>query len=332
VSTAGSGAFTGDTFDLSGLETVDGVNGVAPADYDLLVTQTFEVENAAGTQIGTFGADVANSSDVLGNSTQDILVTSSSGDAPTVGSVIDYAFLSDSGSSTYSVYSDIPSTTGSDTITDSIVSPYGSFNVPTTFDAAAGLADSLNGTSPLGTAIDLPDSYDITPDSTSPETTTIDGIDGIQPGYSEVQGTQLFAYDPATGPVGTFDADVAQSAVSFGNSTQEQLVVTSDVSGSAPAVGSVFEVYNYGDGYETIYSDVPSATGSDTITDTFVTPFGDFNMPDSYDAAAALGGTSIDSGASTAAVTDVLGSLDTGALADLFPNIDAALNALSSLF
>ena len=345
VSIAGAGtdatgdSLTGATFVLSGTETVDGVNGLPPVDYDLLGTQTFDVDNASGTQIGSFSVDVANSSDFAGNSTQDVLVTSSSGDAPAVGSVIDYFFLLGSHDSVYNVYSDIPSTTGgADTITDTVVTPLGNSAIPIDFDAAAGLADELDGTSPVGTAIDLPNDYDITPEGSG----TIVGIDGIQPADIDVQGTQEFGYtDLATGQTGTFDADVAQSTISFFNTIpQEQLVVTSS-SGDAPAVGSVFEIYNYGDGYESIYSDIPSTTGSNTITDTFVTPFGDFQIPDTYAAAAAFAADSstnfADPGASTAAA-DLLSSLDpsaaadTGAFVDLFPHLDAALNLLAGLF
>ena len=229
------------------------------------------------------------------------------------------------------------------------MSPYGSFAIPIDFDAANGLADVLNGTSPLGMDIDLPNVYDITPDSSSPG--TIVGIDGIQPEDIDVQGYQLFDYDPATGPGGTFDADVAQSAIIFGNSTQEQLVVAKTSSGDAPAAGSVFEVYNYGDGYENIYSDIVSTTGGpNTITDTFVTPFGDFNVPDTYDAAAALASDSsqnfADPAAPAALSADLLNmldpsalssadpsaALDAGAFADLFPHLDAALNLLAGLF
>ncbi|MGB8206927.1 MAG: hypothetical protein WCF69_04845 [Mycobacterium sp.] len=308
------------------------------------------MDDASGDPIGTFTADVANSSDILANTTQDLLVTSSSGDAPAVGSVYDYFFTGTAGSdSTYNVYSDVPSTTGgTDTITDSVVSPYGSFAIPIDFDAANGLADVLNGTSPLGMDIDLPNVYDITPDSSSPG--TIVGIDGIQPEEIDVQGYQLFDYDPATGPGGTFDADVAQSAIIFGNSTQEQLVVASS-SGDAPAAGSVFDVSNYGYGYKNIYSDIVSTTGGpNTITDTFVTPFGDFNVPDTYDAAAALASDSsqnfADPAAPAALSADLLNmldpsalssadpsaALDAGAFADLFPHLDAALNLLAGLF
>jgi hypothetical protein len=218
-------------------------------------------------------------------------------------------------------------TGGTDTITDSVVSPFGSSTIPIDFDAANGLAGVLNGDSPLGMDIDLPSAYDISPDASS--IGTIVGIDGIQPEDIDVQGYQLFDYDPTTGSGGTFDADVAQSAIIFGNSTQEQLVVAQDVSGNAPAAGSVFEVYNYGDGYENIYSDIVSTTGSNTITDTFVTPFGGFNVPDTYDAAAALASDSSHNFADPAApaalsadllnILDPSAALDAGAFADLFP-------------
>jgi hypothetical protein len=318
VNVDGAGAFTGDRFVVAGPESIGGVNGISPTDYDLLGTQTFDVDNASGTQIGTFTADVANSSDILGNTTQDMLVTSSSGDAPPVGSVYQYFFFTGtaSGDSEYNVYADIPSTTGgADTITDTLVSPGGSSNVPIDFDAAAGLAGVLNGESDLANAISIPTVYDITPATTG----TIVGIDGIQPEDVEVDGYQQFNWDNlATGQTGIFDADVAQSTIIFGNTTQEQLVVTQDVSGHAPGVGSVFEVNNYGSGVENIYSDIVSTTGGpNTILDTWVTPFGTFNVPDSYDAAATLAGASfqnmLDPGAQAAAA-DLLSILDPSAV------------------
>jgi hypothetical protein len=338
VGVAGAGAgFTGDTFVLAGPETIEGINGIAPADYDLLGTQTFDVDNSAGEQIGTFTADVANSSDILGNTTQDMLVTSSTGDAPAVGSVYDYFFTGTAGSdSTYNVYSDIPSTDGgSDTITDTLVSPYGSSPALIDFDAASGLAGVLDGTSPLATGMSTT-AFDITPDtSTSPDAdATIVAIDGIQPEDIDVQGTEEFNWDPGTDQAGVFDADVAQSTIIFGNTTQEQLVVTQDVSGDAPQAGSVFEVYNYGDGFEQIYSDIVTNSG-DEITDTTVTPFGDVNVPYDYDASAALISNSsenfVEAGLG-AATLDPSAAVDPGSFAELFPQLDAALNLLTGLF
>ncbi len=46
-----------------------------------------------------------------------------------------------------------------------------------------------------------------------------------------------------------------------------------------PTVGSVYDEFNLGNGYENIYTDISSATGgSDTVTDTLVTPNGDVNL------------------------------------------------------
>jgi hypothetical protein len=324
-----SASLDGDSLTLAGPDTIEGVNGIPPADWDLLGTQGFDVTDG-NTDLGTITTDFANSSDILGNTTQDLLVTSSTDSSLPVGSVIDY-FFSGSGNSSYNVYSDIPSTTGgSDTITDTIVTPYGSFNVPTTFDAALGLAGVFDGKSYLASGFDIPNSYDITTDPAS--TGSIVAIDGIQPEDIDVQGTQTF--DWTDGPqTGTFDADVSKSMIIFGDTTQEQLVVTSSSGAGAPEDGSVFEEYTYASGYEQIYSDLVGAgtNGADKITDTFVTPFGSFTIPDSYDASAALVGTSIDPAAATDPLSslDPSGAVDAGVFADLFPH---AAEWLSSLF
>jgi hypothetical protein len=333
VPVAGAGAFSGDTFTpVADTNVIEGVNGIPAADYDVLGTQTFEVTNSSGAEIGTFTTDYANSSDILGNTTQDLLVTGSSCDVagcdiPTTGTVIDY-FFSDGSGDQYNVYQDVPSTTGGkDTITDTLHSLFGTSKLNTSFDAAQGLAGVLDKTagSSLSSAIDVPKSWDITPEGTG----TIVGIDGIQPEDIDVQGTQAFDWTNGT-QNGTLDADVAKSLIVFGNTTQEQLVVTSSTGAGAPETGSVFEDYTYASGWQQIYSDVVTSSG-DKITDTWVTPFGDFNVPDSYDAAANLAGTSLGDG-SSAAASDLLSSLDASSFADMFPHLDAALNLLASLF
>lgn len=331
---AAGNSLTGDTFNLAAPETISGVNGIAPADYDLLGVQTFNVDDASGGQIGTFTAEIANSSDIAGNTTQDYLVTQSSGDAPAVGSVYDY-FFSPSGS--YNVYSAIPSSTGgSDTITDEVVNARGHIHdLVTQFDAAQGLPAELNGTSPVGLPIDLPGAYDITPDASSPG--TIVAIDGIQPEDIDVQGYQLFDYT-AGGQTSTFDADVAQSSV-IGNTTQEQIVVTQDVSGTnAPPVGSVFEIQN-SNGTEKIYSDIPSTDGGkDTVTETLVGRFGgEIHLHETYDVAAAFNGDHFQNLPAAELVdpsagADPSAAIDAGWFADAFPHLEAAWNLVTSLF
>jgi hypothetical protein len=56
-----------------------------------------------------------------------------------------------------------------------------------------------------------------------------------------------------------------------------------------PAVGTVYDVMNFGNGFENIYTDIPGADGAtNSITDTLTTPFGDFNIPTDFDAAGLL--------------------------------------------
>lgn len=80
----------------------------------------------------------------------------------------------------------------------------------------------------------------------------------------------------------------------FGVHNTEFTITDVDPAGGAsdsdlPAVGTVYDVANFGNGFENIYTDIPGADGgSGTITDTLVTPFGDFNIPTDFDAAALL--------------------------------------------
>ena len=57
-------------------------------------------------------------------------------------------------------------------------------------------------------------------------------------------------------------------------------------------MGSVYDVFNLGDGIENVYTAIPGADGAaDTVTDTLVTPWGDLNLDSlvaGIDAASAL--------------------------------------------
>uniref|UniRef100_UPI0031CFDE03 hypothetical protein n=1 Tax=Mycobacterium sp. TaxID=1785 RepID=UPI0031CFDE03 len=77
------------------------------------------------------------------------------------------------------------------------------------------------------------------------------------------------------------------TSTSVYDETTETLLVTS-ATGDAPAAGSMIDVANYGYGFETVYSDLVSPTGSSVITDTIVTPFGEFALPTTFDAASGL--------------------------------------------
>ncbi|MDT5251327.1 MAG: hypothetical protein QOH07_262, partial [Mycobacterium sp.] len=76
-----------------------------------------------------------------------------------------------------------------------------------------------------------------------------------------------------------------------------------------PTEGSVYDVFNVGDGIENVYTAIPGAAGAaDTVTDTLVTPFGNIDLDSLFggiDAASAL-----DPGAAFDAATAVASSID----------------------
>ena len=57
-------------------------------------------------------------------------------------------------------------------------------------------------------------------------------------------------------------------------------------------MGSVYDVFNLGNGIENVYTAIPGVDGAaDTVTDTLVTPWGDLNLGSLFagiDAASAL--------------------------------------------
>ncbi|MDD7813125.1 hypothetical protein PP713_11185 [Mycobacterium sp. CSUR Q5927] len=68
---------------------------------------------------------------------------------------------------------------------------------------------------------------------------------------------------------------------------------------------------NFGNGFENIYTAIPGADGAaSTITDTLSTPFGDFNIPTDFDAAALLDPGDAFSGLSTLGADAAGGAAD----------------------
>ena len=110
-------------------------------------------------------------------------------------------------------------------------------------------------------------------------------------------GQDFEVFDPTSGTdLGSIDTN--ETVASLFGLTNAEFTVTSDTAaagGSAsdlPTVGSVYDEFNLGNGYENIYTDIPGAAGAnDTVTDTLVTPFGNVNLDSlfgSVDAAAPL--------------------------------------------
>jgi hypothetical protein len=267
----------GTDIDPDGSQAVDAIAGLPPLDVALEGTQQFFVDNSANP---AFNADDTVTADVLGTYTEAVLVTkdlegavgTAAGDTPAVGSIVNT--IGYGGNEL--VYSDLVGTNGGpDLITDTLDTPFGNFQVPTAFEAVQ--AEDT-------TAIDIPGGDNLTPLGTLDYT----GINGLPPVDVAVRGTQDFGYTNADGTTGQFTADVTNTLDTFNDST-ETVLVTSNTDPDAPA-GSVFETVTWGDtGFENVYTDIVSATGgADTITDTLVTPLGDFTVPNTFDAAAGL--------------------------------------------
>ncbi len=271
-------------------ETVTGVYNLDTAppavNASLQGQQTFELfDTTSHSSIGDFAGDESNSSDILGGTNELVLVTSPNdgpvGDVAPVGSVFDYYQLGDSGYA--NIYSDLASATpGGDVVSDTVVTPYGDATFPLTFDAADGLNKLLT---------DLP----------GPSSTV---VSGLSPFDLAVQYQQ-------PGEVDTTTSDI------FGNSTEETFV-TGAGSDLGPA-GSVFNTINFVEGFQDSYSAIPLANG-DVVTDTVTTPFGVFDLPVTFDAAAVAN--------ANASIIPVFGGYD---LAVASPEVFTGVNGVPPL-
>ena len=168
-------------------------------------------------------------------------------------------------------------------------------------------------------------------------------MSGLPPLYQQVEGYQTFDYiTPSGDDLGSFNADVS-TLTTPGFENTEYLVTGDDTTAYAnagmigaptdsfPTDGSVYDIANFGNGFENVYSDVVSeparnlATDSltgigtaapGTITDTFVTPFGNIDLTPLVDgfSTAVNGGdflTTIDpSSVDYADLGSILGSFD----------------------
>jgi hypothetical protein len=214
--------------------------------------------------------------------------------APPVGSVYEVNNL---GSGFENVYSDIAPTMpgGVDTLSDTLVTPFGDIPIMTDFHAFFDSTYSYffyDPTDSLAVAAD-PLAFDPTQpfaffgfehDVSQPTTVTgvsgLTGVSGFLPSFNSVHLNEFF--DTAlTGTLqaGSFQAD-SNVITTPGLANSEILVTSSEAGTSTPPVGSVYDVINIGNGFENFYSDIAPTTagGPDTLADTLVTPFGDIPL------------------------------------------------------
>jgi hypothetical protein len=289
-----------------------------------LASQDFEVFNSSGTDLGSIQGNETIAS-LFGLTSTEFTVArdtpadgGSASDLPTVGSVYDVFNL---GNGYENIYTATPGTDG--TVTDTLVTPTGDVNLDSLFSFNA--ADPLNPGDAF-TSLDVSgisgatDAFSIGGFTLDPQLAAGgEGFDTVAPLATvapllEIGGGSLGDPSKAGSDIATQSFDVysgsGSSATDIGTITtgedvtnllgltNTQLVVTGATAadgGSAsdlPTVGSVYDAFNLGNGYENVYTDIPGATaGSDTVTDTLVTPFGNVNLDSlfgSIDAAAPL--------------------------------------------
>jgi hypothetical protein len=131
------------------------------------------------------------------------------------------------------------------------------------------------------------DTFTLVPDG--PEVIT--SASGYPPFYQDTVGTAAFDADqgnPIT-TLGLFDAEVNTVTTSWGYENQEIVVTGGQLGGLTVPSGSLFDFTNFGGGFGNEYSDIVGTMGApNTITDMLITPFGDFNIPTTFDAVALL--------------------------------------------
>jgi hypothetical protein len=299
------------------------IDGILP-----LATQNFEVyDPSTGADLGSIDTNETVTS-LFGLTNAEFTVASdtaaaggSASDLPAVGSVYDAFNLGDGYEN---IYTAIPGTAGaSDTVTDTLVTPYGDVNLDSLFgsiDAAAPLqpGDAFTGLEAGDSSIGADaftiggftldptlaaggEGFDpVTPLATSPPVLEIGGGNLGNPDNAgddfATQSFNVYSGDTSSTEIGTITT--GEDVTNLLGLTNTQLVVTGatptgdGTAAELPTVGSVYDAFNLGNGYENVYTAIPgTAGGADTITDTLVTPFGNVNLDSlfgSIDAAAPM--------------------------------------------
>jgi hypothetical protein len=312
-------AVAGDSIDTQGFTVYDGTGSNA-SDVGTITTGE-DVTNLLGytnTELFVTGSTAASGD-----------TSSQAADLPANGTVLDAFNLGNGYENVYTATPDVTSADGTVTpgaVTDTLVTPYGNTNLNSLF----GSINAANPLQPgdAFTALEGGDSS-IGADAFSIGDTTFDplltdqvtglpaGGEGFDPVYQTIGAPPLlnlgggnisfvgFNIPLATQDFNVYDGTGA-TATEVGNiSTYESVTnllgltntefTVETVTGTSPdlpSVGSVYDVFNLGNGIENVYTAIAGASGSaDTVSDTLVTPWGDLNLDSllgGIDAASAL--------------------------------------------
>jgi hypothetical protein len=320
------------------LDIGGGVASLGPGIEIPQATQGFEVFSSTGTDLGSIEGNETVTS-FLGLTDAEFTVASvdptggaTDASLPTDGSVYDVFNL---GNGYENVYTDLVSSTGGpDTVTDELITPNGDYNLDSLFgsiDAAAPLnpGEAFTGLA-VSTVAGAKDAFDIGGFTLDPVTSAgAEGYDPVTalataPPLLDIGGGQALGIDfaPQTfdvyGGTGSTPVEVGTittneditNLLGFNNT---ELIVTADTvlpggtAGELPTVGSIYDSFNLGNGYENVYTDIPgTGGGADTVSDTLVTPFGNINLDSlfgSFDAIQPLQPGDAFTGLETAGIT-----------------------------
>ncbi len=272
--------------------------------------------NASDVGTITTGEDVTN---LLGLTNTELVVTGSTAaggdtssqaaDLPATGTVLDAFNLGNGYENVYTATPDVTAADGTVTpgvVTDTLVTPYGNTNLDSLFGG-------INAANPLQpgdafTGLEAGDSS-ISSDAFSIGSTTFDpinaaGAEGFDPvtqtlgvppllnlgggvlsapGFNIPLATQDFNVYDGTGASATEVGSIVgnEDVTNLLGLTDTEFTVASATGTSAdlPSVGSVYDVFNLGNGIENVYTSIADASGtSGTVSDTLVTPWGDLNL------------------------------------------------------
>ncbi len=306
-------AVTNSGVDLSGADTTatavaNAIGGVSLSSPPIGTTIYFSLKDAG---INISFADADDIANALGSAVADYTPPDTLTDVGTVYSVTNL------GGGFENVYVATPDADGTAAghITDTLVTPFGNLNIPTSYDATApmGPGAAFTGLGVTSDATGLSDNA-FTIDGTTFDPGA-DGLTGIGPTTGIAPLLQIGGGSLAGIPLGSADLDVYDSSGADLGSV-DTTVTTSNLLGFIDT--TQLSVTNFGSGWENVYEAIPNpdGTAASSITDTLITPFGNVDLSSVFDAIAPL-----DPGDAAAGVSDAGGAAGS-ASADSFNLFD----------